>query len=750
MLNRDYALERRQGEAAVTDSVLDAWRPEDILRVLRRQWPIILACVGATLLLAMIYLLTAAPKFTASMSLMIDTRKSQLFQNQQVLGEMSVDSSAVESQVEVLRSDTIGLAVIRTLKLTEDPEFIGDGGGLLGTLLNFVRGGSEPISDERLEQIALAVFQRNLNVKRIGLTYAIDVGYTSLSAAKAAKIGNAIGDAYLVGELDAKYQATLRASKWLNERMNSLREEVSAAETAVQNFKQQNDIVDTNRGSISDQQLVDANTQLAAARSVVADAKSRLDRIQNIASGDLPDATVTEALKSDVINRVRAQILDLSAREADWSARYGPSHQAAANLRNQIRELKRSVVDETKRIAQGLASEYVQAQDRERSLQANLDALVARSSMSAQAQIKLRDLESTATSYRNLYDNFLQRFMEATQQQTFPASEARILSAAAEPLRKSAPKGMIIMALALVAGLGLGGGAAFVREQMDNVFRDTGDMQRVLGIESLGILPQVHSQEQEPGVPADPARRLLRGNLGINRYVVEAPFSRFTETLRNVKVAIDMARLQREIHVIGVVSALPHEGKTTIAGNLAQLIASTRQKVLLIDADLRNPSLTRTVAPEAKQGLVDVITGRCAVADAIWIDPVTGLHVLPAVVEGRISHTADLLASGEMSNLLTQLRERYDYVVLDLPPVLPVVDVKAASYLIDAFVYVAAWGKTPKGVITQALSSVEFLVDRAVGTVLNGANPSVLKRMEASDGRYYADYTKGYGYTGKG
>lgn len=746
MLKRDHAPEQRDGHEPVSNAGLDTLKPEDILRMLRRQWPVIAACAGLSLLLAIVYLLTAAPRFTATMSIMIDTRKSQVFQNQQVASDAAIDSGGVESQVEVLRSDTIAQAVLHQLKLTDDPEFTGGGTGFFGSMLSLVRGGNPPPSDEKQEQIARAAFARNLTVKRVGLTYVIEVGYTSLSAEKAARIANAIGDAYLVGELDAKYKTTLRASKWLSERMNLLREEATAAETAVQTFKQQNNIVDTNRGSITDQQLVDANTQLASARSVTADAKARLERIQNIANGELPDATVAEALKNEVINRLRAQILDLTAREADWSARYGANHQAAANLRNQIRELKRSVADETSRIAQGLKSDYVQALDRERTLQANLDALVTRSTVNAQAGIKLRDLESTATSYRNLYDNFLQRFMEATQQQTFPASEARVISPASEPLRKSAPQTTVILAVALFAGLGLGGAVAFAREQMDNVFRESADMQRALGLEALGILPQVQAIAQEPGRPADIAKRRLRSDLGLHRHVVDAPFSRFTETLRNVKVAIDIARLHRSIQVVGVVSALPHEGKTTIAGNLAQLIANTKQRVLLIDADLRNPTLTRTLAPEARAGLVEVITGRSNAADVIWVDPATGMHFLPALIEGRISHTADLLSSSEMGNLLNRLREHYDYVVLDLPPVLPVVDVRAASYLIDGFVYVAAWGKTPKKIVAQALASVDLLADRAVGTVLNGANPSMLKRLEASEGRYYADYHNGYGY----
>ena len=746
MLNREHLHEPRVADETLMQSMFGSLRPEDIIKVIRRQWPVIAGCVAAALLLAFAYLITAAPKFTATMSIMIDTRKSQLFQNQQVLGDMTIDSSAVESQVEVLKSDTIALAVIRSLKLTDSPEFVGSSEGLVSWLISAVTGGGQPLSDERLEQIAMQTFSRNLQAKRVGLTYAIEVNYTALSADKAARIANAIGDAYMVGELDSKYQATLRASRWLQERMGKLRDEATASDAAVQAFKSENGIVDTNRGSINDQQLVDANTQLTAARATTAEAKAKLDRIQNIAKDGVPDATVTEALRSEVITRLRAQMLDMSAREADLSNRYGASHQAASNLRNQITELRRSIADETRRIAQGLASEYEQAKARESQLKANLDALVARSTVSAQAQIKLRDLESTAQSYRNLYDNFLQRFMEATQQQTFPISEARIISPASPPLKKSAPKTIVVMALALALGLAAGGAGAFAREQMDNVFRDAEQAQQMLGIECLGILPRVESAADIKGLPADPERRLLRTDIGIDRFVVEAPFSRFTETLRNVKVAVDIAKLQREIQVIAVVSALPHEGKTTIAANLAQLMASTQHRTLLIDGDLRNPTLTRTIVPEAKLGLVEVITGKCEERSVIWIDPVTGMHMLPAVVDGRISHTADLMSSINMTNLLARLREHYDYIILDMPPILPVVDVKAASFAMDGFVYVAAWGKTPRNIVKQAITNVEFLQDRAIGTLLNGANPAVLKRIESSDGRYYADYHHGYGY----
>ena len=743
MLKRDRQTEQRNVDHdSGSSSTFALISPADVVRLLRRQWPVIAGCVAACLVLAGLYLITAAPKFTSAMTILIDTRKTQLFQNQQVVGEMAIDASAVESQAEILRSDTIALAVVRNLKLIEDPEFVDVTPGFIASIAQSVLGTDEPISDEAKERIAVTQLQRNLQIKRIGLTYAIDVSYTALSRDKAAKIANAIGDAYLVGEMDSRYQATLRASRWLQDRMAELREQARKADGEVQAFKTANNIIDTGRGGlISDQQLQDVNTQLIAARAATAESKARLDRIQNISQerDNIPDATVADALRNDVITRLRAQLLDLSAKEADWSARYGKMHTAAVNLRNQMRELRTNLGSELGRIAETYKSDYEIARAREQALQDSFNGLVGQSTVNGQAQIKLRDLESSAQSFRNLYDNFLQRFMEATQQQTFPITEARIITPASEPLRKSSPKTLLILAMAMAGGLGMGAAAAFVREQMDNVYRDGTEMEESTGIECLGILPQIDPPAVPNPAPADPVRRLIRGDIGIGRHVVDAPFSRFTETIRSMKVAIDIAGLRLTTRVIGVASALPQEGKTTVATNLAELIATTHQRVLLIDADLRNPALTRSVVPEAKLGLVEIIQGKCTYADAVWIDPMTGLHILPAVVSGRISHTADIISSNEMANLLMALREQYDYIVLDLPPVLPVVDVKAAAHLIDGFIFVAAWGKTHKDVVLDALASVSLLPERAVGSVLNGAARGVLRRLEASEGRYYAD-----------
>jgi succinoglycan biosynthesis transport protein ExoP len=708
-----------------------------VLAMLRRQWPTAAAITGLCVLLAIGYLLGATPKYTATSRIMIDTRKNQLLQNQQVLGDQTIDSGVIDSQVEILKSESIALAVIRDQKLTEDPEFAG-GPGIVEQLSALISGSTPEPSEEERTAGALKRFMNATTAKRIGLTYVIQIDFTSISAEKSARIAGGIVDAYMVGELEAKYQATKRASKWLQERIAELREQASNQEKAVQSFKAKNNIVDTGRGLMSEQQLSDVGTQLVTARAATAEAKARQDRITEILnSNDIPDATVSDALRNDVITRLRAQYLDLSARESDWAARFGVNHSATVNLRNQMREIRRSILSEISRIADAYKSDYQIALAREQSLQRSLDNMISENGASGEARVKLRDLESSAQTSRNLYDNFLQKFMEATQQQSFPIAESRVIAAASTPTSPSSPKALLAIAAGLMGGLFLGIGGAIGRELLNKTFRTAADVEKNTGYECLGILPRFLGKSSETKVPGAALRNAAADH---QIEAIHSPFSRFAETLRNVKVSADIARLEREVKVIGVVSSLPKEGKTTVASNLAHLIAVMGNSTLLIDADLRNPSLTRTLAPDASQGLLEVLDRQVSITDAIRKDPQTGLNFLPAVVPSRISNTPEILASNAMRELITAVRGQYEYVVIDYAPVCPVVDVKASSHLVDGYVFVVEWGRTSQEAVSDALSSVGRFRNNVLGIVLNKADASVLRRHEAYKGRHYYDY----------
>lgn len=713
---------------------------ERVADVLRRQWPIIAACVGASLALVIVYLTLAQPMYTANARIMMDTRQAQVLDKDSNTNSALIDTGYVDSQVEVINSDDLILSVVRRLRLTEDPEFNGSNPGLLSIILGKVMslfGSGEPASQERLEHAVVEAVQKSLRTERVLTTYVLSLNYRSRSPDKAAKIVNAIANAYLVGALEAKYQSTKRATEWLQQRSIELSEQATASDRAVQTFKAEHNIVGTSRGLMSEQQLSDLNTQLVQARAATAEAKARLDRIEAISDQDLAQPTVTDALNNSVITRLRAQYLDLQAQYADWSRRYGKAHLAAVNLANKMDELRKNIADELHRIGDAYRSDYEIAKSREASLEKNVKELVAQAGHTGQAEVKLRDLESAADTYRNLYNNFLEKLQSATQNQSFPLSEARLISTAAKPDRKSSPRTVLALVGGLVGGLCLGFGVAFARELLSDVLRTPGEVEDELGVKCLGVLPDIRPPTRTGALLSTSAKT---GPPDLSRYVVDHPFSRFAETLRNIKVSIDVARLTREIKVVGIVSSLPKEGKTTVAANFAQLIALTGHRTVLIDGDLHTRSLTRELAPNAKTGLVESLNDPASFGYHVQRSKETGLDFLPSVVASRMVNSADVIGSKAMAELLKVLREHYEYIVIDLAPVMPVADSKVFSLLIDAMVYVIEWGQTTRSALQESVSGSEVLQKKLLGAVLNRANPKMLKRIEAYKGKHHNSY----------
>jgi polysaccharide biosynthesis transport protein len=716
----------------------------------RRQFRVFLILVPCTTILGLLYLFTTPPNFTATGTVVIDTRKMQLLQQQSVMGEIALDPGTAQTEVEVLKSPNVSLSVIKNLRLTEDPEFVA-GGGLFGIVLKFIpilnvlESGVKQSETQR----ALDAFERRLTVSRVGQTYVMEISFRSSDPAKSARIVNAIADAYIMEQLEAKYEAARRATSWLQDRINDLRTKVSVADRDVEDFKRANKIITVeaaNKGGnarlINEQQVSEVNTQLSLARAATAEAKARLDRIQDVLKQEVPDASVADALKSEVIIRMRNQYLDLAGRERIWEARYGADHQATRDLRTQMLGVRANINDEMKKIAGSYKSDYEVAFAREQSLINSLASVVKESQITNQAQIQLRDLESKAQSYRTTYDNFLQRYTEAVQQQSFPITEARVIGPATPPTHPSQPIPLLILAISTASGLMLSFAVALYREHSDRGFRTNIQIEEVLGANCIATLPTVklakppaHYGTAKDITPTAPRTLVHPHNL--LRYVIDTPFSQFTEALRSVKVAMDLNSVLTSNKVIGVTSTVPNEGKSTIASNFAHLIAHAGRRGILIDADLHQPSLSRAFAPNAFVGLIDVIAGKVELADAIWTEPSTGLNFLPAGSTSKLLHTDEILASDSLKKLFDRLRESFDNVIVDLPPLAPVVDTRATTNFIDFYVYVAEWGRTTRDMAQHALGEAPEIYDRLLGVILNKVDMNVMSRYQSYASHYH-------------
>jgi polysaccharide biosynthesis transport protein len=787
---------------------------------IRRQYPAIVVTTVIAIVLGLIYILTAAPSYTATTSIIIDTHKLQLFGQQSIFNDMPVDTSAVESQVEILKSENIALAVIKKTNLANDPEFVG-GGGFVGSIIEAITGllpsseSDEPTSEFAARRQAVAAFEKRLIVKRVGLTYVILIKFQARDPDRAAEIANEIANAYIDDQLEAKYNSARRAGVWLQARLNELRDQASAAESAVVAFKNKNDMVDAGGRTINEQQLAELNSQMLVAQAQTSEARAKLDRVQSVLASNDPEATVVatvaDTLKNEVITKLRTQYLEMAAREGDWAKRYGNDHLAVVNLRNQMRELQNSIRNELQRIAETYKSDLEIATQHEQSLRKQLSETVAQSQVTNQAQVSLRDLVSKAQTYRALYDNFLQRYMESVQQQSFPVTEARVITAATRPLSKSSPKLLLVLGLATLVGGLIGFIAAAWRDLSDRVFRTVDQVEQILQTDCIALVPFLKKDQTQNkgartsfgivgraiklasqgrtealgriatrGVGTAVAARIgtqkdviqRKDNFPVGKdaqarirvpqpitaqtittdeatyaEIIASPFSPFAEAIRSVKVAIDQSPTAAGGRIIGVTSSVPNEGKSSVATAVARWLAQTGARTLLVDCDLRNPTLSRSLSPGATTGMLEVLRNQSSLEKAVWFDPTTGMKFLPVAMKGRMAHSSEVLGSVQTRKYLDGLRTGFDYIILDFSPLMPIVDVRVSTNMVDSYIYVIAWGETRIEFVKKALNSARGVYERLLGVVLNKVNLTAVDRYDSGAGYYrHSNYAR-YGYT---
>src|SRR5216683_680913 len=710
-----------------------------------REWRLIALVTGLSIVLGATYVALSPSKYTAQADMIIDTKRVTWTQTEMASENRNVEDASVESEIETTKSEKVAEAVIRRLHLTEDPEFVGSGPGLrrrIFSLFKLTGPEQEPSNDELVHR-ALGTVKDNLRVTRLGRSYIEQISYTSLGRDKAATIANAFADAYIEDQLQAKFEATRRASAWLEQRIGELRQQASNAYKEVQDFKSENSIIIGVDGKLaSEVELDQLGIALAKARADTSQARAKLDRISRVLeqrsdkeSFNIPDPVVTDALSNPVITKLRQQFLDDQNKESEWSARYGADHTAARNLRAEMAALQRAIWDEISRIAESYKSELQIAKSQEESIDKRMIEVFQKSDAARQSQVRLRELETAANTYRGIYETFLSRFTQSVQQQSFPSTEARVVTVASPPGGPSSPKIGLTLALAAVCGLGLGLLSAFGREQMNRQIHTRAELESLLGTSCLAVLPAFAQKR-----PALRTKGATRDSGGVFRQISEAaPFSAVAEALRYIKVAIDLHPAGGK--VIGFVSALPGEGKTTVAAGFGAFVARNGGRTLLVDADLRNPSLTRTLGYNDAPGLLDMVADKSPFDDLVISDSRHKFDFLSASTRIKASNSSDILNSPSMKQMLKAAKNDYDYVLVDLPPILPVVDVKAVAHLFDAFVLVVEWGSTSTDEVVRAVGASPILSERLLGAVLNKADEAVMRRFEGYSDRRYTYYT---------
>lgn len=739
---------------------------EFVAGVLRRQYAVIIFSTILTVTIAGIYLKTATPTYTGQVKILLINEKAPFIQQQSLLAEANIDSVQIETQLQVLKSKAVAISVIQKLKLYDDAEFKPSSARMHAFFRKVRNWLSMAPLDENADKAATAdqlalAFGDRLAATRVGMSNVIELSYNASTAVRAAEIANAVADTYILDQLNAKFEANKNATAWLQDRLRELGQQALSAERAVNAFKAENNIVVSDGKLIDDQQIAELNSRLVAARALTSDSMARLNRFDEVIHAILPDslsltgidAPGSEVLASGIINTLRQQYLDLARREADWSVRFGKSHLAVINLRNRMRDIRTSIVDEVRRLAETSRSDYEVAKQKQKQIEDQLASAVSRSRGSNSAELTMRELETSAKSYRSLYDSFLQRYMGSVQQESFPSANARIIASASPPPSKSKPKSSLILAMGLAAGIGLGVGLGLLRDVMDRVFRTSNQLESALRLPCLSLVPLLKDLTP-PASASLPASgndsRMISRRSAAYWAATTMPLSRFAESIRAVKLAIDLNQSLSSNKIVGITSSLPNEGKSTIAASLAQLIAHAGKRVIVVDCDLRNPSLSANLAPTATSGLIEIISGAKQLDEATWHDKSTGLTLLPIAKKGPLFHTSELLSAEPTRALFDKLRASYDYVIVDLPPLAPIVDVRATTALVDCFVLVVEWGRTKIDVVQHALHTAPNVSEAILGAVLNKTDMNMLKRYDSYHSDYYnTEHYGRYGYVDK-
>ena len=708
----------------------------------RRRLRLFAAVALAVLLAVILVTLQATPKYTATANVMLDTRKERVSNEQEVLSGLPADSSAVDTEVEILKSRQLAERVVKSLKLEQDPEFnsairkpsgiqmlLGGIGGLVGAKAPDSPQANSVEAQKAHEKIVDAVLD-GLSVRRTGLTYVINVNYESDSPTKAATISNKFAELYLLEQMEAKFEATQQATNWLNSRLGELRGQVQADEAAVQQYKIANNLLSASGTNLTEQEISNYNLTLSQARAQVAEDQARLSTARSQLSRGSSGDDVGEALSSPVVQKLREQRAAVSAQVADLQGRYGERHPEMLKAKRQLSDIDAQIQDEIQRIISNLQAKAQVSAQRAAAVSGSLGGARGTLAANSRAMVRLNELQRNADASRTLYESYLNRYKETSTQGGLEQSDARVVSKAKIPTTQSSPKVALNLALGLVLALGAGVAAVVIAEMLDAGLATAEDVERRLDTSYLGAVPLLSSvADGRTDAPID--------------YVVAKPLSSFSEAFRNLRTSVLYSRLGEPVKVVAITSSLPGEGKTTTSVCLARSAALQGARVLVVDCDLRRRTVNRMLQAEPEVGLLEVLNGEVSLEQAITLDTSSGAYILPL---SKSNFTPkDVFGSAAMDRLLAELRVRFDLIILDTAPVLPVADTRVLAPKADVVVFLARWRKTPQHAIEAAFRLLSGTGAHVGGVALTQVDMKQQTKYGYGDpGYYYAEYKKYY------
>ena len=678
----------------------------------RGKWLIALITFVFVLIAGYYAFAVAVPTYRSTAVVILETKQDSIVDLQAVVGGFSGDSTEVNTEVEVLRSRGLAGKVVDRLDLINDPEFNPElrTPSLLGSMIGQVRSflpssnaNPDVMADPELAQnktrdAVIANLLSKLSVSNIRQSLVFNVTVETESPVKSAEIANTIVDLYILNQIEVKFEATEKATEWLSNRVSELQIELETAEKRVSDFTAQTQLVSIEGLQALERQIKDLRDRISSAELAQIALDDRLASLNAAQTNDEKLDLATDAALARIANG------GLSA----------PENQNAFDLRYQA-------------IVARVESDLARANQQLAALRASETELADQIAKQGQDLITLQQLTRESEATRLLYEYFLTRLKETSAQEGIQKADSRLLSSSVVPNAPSAPKKAQILALAMILGAMVGAGLVLLREFRMNTFRTAAELESHTGYTVIGQIPLIPTRKR----------------LDTLAYLSEKPTSAAAEAIRNLRTSLMLSNLDKKPQVIVSTSSIPGEGKTTVSLSLAKFLSGLNKSVLLVEGDIRRRTLNEYFPSLPHTGLAGVLNGDVKFADAIHRPKGFEADVLAG--EKTTVNAADIFSSETFKTFIAEMRQQYDFIIIDTPPILVVPDARIIAENADAIVFSVKWDSTSKALVDESMRMFQNSNQRITGFALNQIDEKGMKRYGYGGASgAYAAYGRGY------
>lgn len=699
---KDYAVAAQPAAALVESPAAASSTATDVLSILWRRKFLIGIIVMLAIGLGYMWAKSATPRFTASATLKLDVYQPGIADIESVVSGITGDTREVRSQLQIIRSRQLLGRVVDVMELTKDPEFnsrlkpksTGPNYFSIGYWL--VQAGIfpeastakpvEPPASEVRDRAIDALLART-TVLPVHFSFVFTVSVQTTNPEKSARIADMIAEQYILNQIEVKYQATEQAAGWLSNRVSELKEALETAEEEIADHRAENELTSTEAVDQLAQRLIGLRATLAEVSQSGRDAEARFDELTALAE----EQRFKEI--ADLTGSIRLE--NLAKAIDDRGGPDVPSNGAAvirfnAELQAVLNRLKREIASSEQNTSK---------------LQASVSELESRQSEQATNMVKLRQLEREAQAASLIYETFLSRLKETTVQQGVHKADAIVISKARIPKSRSFPRYRVVLSAALFIGLFVAGAIVVLLETLDQTFSTPEELERFTGLPLLGLIPN--------------APVTARSN--ILKYAISRPTSPFVEAIRNLRTSVQLSGVDGDVQVVALASSTEGEGKTSLCLSLGHSSATqANRKVLVLDCDLRRRRLTAALGGRGMPGIIAYFSGTKTIDEIIHRVDTAEFDVIFADKSPKI--TADIFASQKFADLIREVRQRYDFIVIDTPPVLALTDVRVISGHTDMLLFSVTYKRTKRRLVRAGLSALAMTKPKRIAMVFNRMN----------------------------